>query len=89
MEGCTDGVFRGKRYFLCILGKGYFCRIDDLQPLSAIHHSTNAGTIIQQATPTVFYDYMCVHVHACESTTMCIHCMTCWCKSKCGFMAVV
>ena len=45
MEGCTDGVFRGKRYFLCILGKGYFCRINDLQPLSAIHHSTNAGTI--------------------------------------------
>ena len=73
MEGCTDGVFRGKRYFLCLLGKGYFCRIDDLQPLSAIHHSTNTGIIILGHSHCFYdYEYMCVHVHVCESTTMCV-----------------
>ena len=45
--------------------------------------------LYSRALPLFFYDYMCVYVHTCEITTMCIHCMTCWCKSKCGFMAVV
>ena len=71
MEGCTDGVFRGKRYFLCILGKGYFCRIDDLQPISAIHHSTNAGTIIVGHSHC-FFMITCTYERACESTTMCV-----------------
>ena len=64
MEGCTDGVFHGKRYFFCTWGKGYFCQIDDLQPLSAIHHSTNAGTINSRPLPLFFLLlHVCMYIN--------------------------
>ena len=33
MEGCGNGDFMDKKYFLCPDGKGHFCHICDLQPL--------------------------------------------------------
>lgn len=43
MEGCSDGMFDGKRYFFCPAGKGYFCRICDIQSLESLTF-TNPAT---------------------------------------------
>ena len=54
MRGCTDGVYEGRRYFQCLPERGYFCRINDLQPLDEYSSlsSTAATSAVGGAAPT-------------------------------------
>ena len=51
MVGCTDGMYKGRRYFQCLPERGYFCSITDLQPLDE-YFSIGATSGIGGAAPT-------------------------------------
>ena len=40
MSGCGNGIYQGKQYFSCPDGRGYFCRVFDIQPLEPTADAT-------------------------------------------------
>ena len=51
IEGCGSGDFRNRRYFSCFTGRGYFCRICDLQSLDSLSTSSATGSATATTVP--------------------------------------
>ena len=49
MDGCTDGTWHERRYFICLYGRGFFCPYYNLSP----DHRFDAGGNTSGAGPAV------------------------------------
>ena len=50
MEGCTDGTWKGMRYFTCQFGRAFFCPVSSLIPDQTIAEHGNQANLNPSGT---------------------------------------